>query len=328
MKVYFAGTNRPQLEMSGAWAATSSASIISPFVSCGIQAVSIGVATEAAVGEFTEPSSNFWFSFYVAADTGSSPSSDTIVSFHGASGEALIRFYRDGSRKFVLEYFNGTSWVQVGEYVSYSSRLKVDLQVVLDATSGHLEWFVNETSQASYTGNTLFTATDSITGFKLFRLATSTSDNGRSAFSGIMCLDVTTIGRQLTERRPSGVGAHSDWEGSYDDLSPINFNPLTRITGEPGQRVTYAKTALSGTSGYVVDAVVFSVNARHENMAAAKLSPTVFYGGTAYDLDPQDLEMSYKLLTYVAEINPSTSLPWSVADLNTSQMGLVALLSE
>lgn len=328
MQVYFVGTSAPQIEFNLGWVSETRVGRLPPNVFQGFAIDGTGASSGRAFGRLTEPVAEFWFSFYISILTGGGNISDSpFVEFFDVNNVPILRLGKNTNSEIILEYYSGSSWSSVGDYepLSLDVLIKIDIHAKLDSVDGIFELFINEESVGSFTGNTIFTDSEEFTYFGFTRFGTSSLINGRVTYSSVMCLDETTIGRRLANRRPTGQGFYDEWEGNYEDLAGTGYNPDVSVVGELNQKTSYTSTPLTDVDTYVVEAIIHTTNARRQNLNGGRLQTFVRYGGADYEAEPQEISLSYALTYSIMFENPVTELPWEVEDLSTSEMGMTAL---
>lgn len=129
---------------------------------------------------------------------------------------------------------------------------------------------------------------------------------------------------------PIGPGAHQDWSlvgapshwQAIDDGSTPDDDATYIHTATVGQIDTeqYAPTGLPAGS---IFGVQLNVYARKTDSGFREVVPIVRHGGVDYaGMTQAPSFASYRYLMQLYETNPGTSVPWTIADVNTDQYGV------
>jgi hypothetical protein len=131
-------------------------------------------------------------------------------------------------------------------------------------------------------------------------------------------------------RRVNGVGANSGWTpvGAVNNFDCVNENPPNGNTdfvqsGTPGQRDSYLHEA-AGTTGATIYAIQVSTVAELDVAGASTFSAFFFNGA---DFPGADVFAppagSYAGFSQLFMVNPSTLVPWTEAEFNAGQFGVI-----
>lgn len=315
MTVYFAGTSVADHTGAGSVATTNLASGVSEGVSLNSPALMI-VPFNAV--------DQLWIAFTIYVPNGTNGNANGFCNILFGS-TPLFRLRNTGSGTAILEYWNSSSWTQVGSSSSISNGTlnRMDIRLRIHDTLGELAWYHNGSLIASMTGDTLHTANTTVNSLQITEFGTSGADGTVSAWFGA---SFDTRGIQMVQRPATGNGAYTSWTGDYTDIDGNGIDDSAGITSMvPDDMETFTKANLAAYAGWDVHAVIHAMRVRQGISSFAEISTIVRYGSTDYESDPITPTTSLIPMISVMEVNPSTSDPWDISDLSTSEFGVKAL---
>jgi len=125
--------------------------------------------------------------------------------------------------------------------------------------------------------------------------------------------------------RPNGAGALTEWTPStgsnyqnVDDATP-NDDTDYNATDALNAIDTFAFEDISGSG--TVRAAVLNLVARKDDAATRKIAGVVRVGGANYAGSDITLASSYAFYQDVREVNPATSIPWAISEINAAEFG-------
>jgi len=138
----------------------------------------------------------------------------------------------------------------------------------------------------------------------------------------------TFLGSQIVEAVYPTSTVRGDWTptggtnyGSVDE-NPTNDDADYVSSNVVGNKDLYGMGSLSRINGNI-KGVQLNVDARVTDVAPLNLRPVLKAGGVETPQGGQVItNTGYKVYTIMQEQNPSTSAPWTVAELNTVQAGV------
>lgn len=153
---------------------------------------------------------------------------------------------------------------------------------------------------------------------KAILLGGATNSGGQQLFSEIIVADGDTRNARMNLLRPQAVGAYNDWLGAVSTLS--DDNPTTGMTTtEANQDQTTLLTAYTGAAN-ISNVVQMTTTVRGIN-SPDRLKHIIRKSGVDH-LSPHftlPFVKNYQITDWA--LNPSTSLPWTAADLAGMEFG-------
>jgi len=131
---------------------------------------------------------------------------------------------------------------------------------------------------------------------------------------------------QILALFPDGAGSYTDFTPVGESSNYLNVDEFeqdfdsTYNYGVSGDKDSFAFMDLDTTGD--VHALVVRVFAKGEAGNADELRPFVIVGGNKYNGTSQlPSEVRYGYIQHIWDINPDTSVPWTVSDINAIQTG-------
>jgi len=211
----------------------------------------------------------------------------------------------------------------------------LEFQNTIDSTSGYIEVRVNGRTEFSFSGNTL--------------LGTSASAN-RIVFGGVPAAQVLGVAHEFTiddfyvlddtgsynnmflgDIRVSALFPNSDgavqWAVSTTGLNyeminetlPNSDQDYTE-TSSPSRTDALHMTNLSVNSAYIFG-VYTLIEARKNNAGDRNIRPIITTNGSTYVGSSRPINTDYQYWEEVFERNPVQATSWSIADVNSFQVG-------
>jgi hypothetical protein len=127
---------------------------------------------------------------------------------------------------------------------------------------------------------------------------------------------------------PNGDGDSSQWLGS-DGNSVNNFQLVDDggnddtdyvASGTVSQEDTYAGSDLTNGTGTIIG-VESNIVARKDDVATREIAAVLRPASTSYPQTTRAMAGTYALFWERVDINPETSLPWSIASINSNKIG-------
>ena len=232
----------------------------------------------------------------------------------------------------------GTSTVQL----QYDRWYLIEFHVILDPSSGSFEFKIDGQSQFTFNGAT----TPSSTTASWFYLTGEKKDGTLSTSSwywadDIIINDTTGTsnnswpnGAKVILLLPTGRGGSTQWEkyagldnyynvSQYPTLDPDKYV----YTDHTGKLDLYALQDLS-TEVYEIGAVRVDAWALKNSGSEIKLQLSLLTSGLTFTSPDNELGTSYGLIQWLHQLNPGTSVDWSITDINNLQSGIKSNVPE
>lgn len=235
------------------------------------------------------------------------------------SGTEVVRLtYQYGTDALRLDYWSGAAWVNAGAItVELSGVLQtIDIHAVVNSASGSLKLYLSGTERISATGLDLSGIT------ALGKVRIYGAPGGHLTFaSQVIVADEPTIGMRAFTVPPTGVGASSDWTGTYAEIDEIIYSDADFINSASVNQVsTFAATPPTLT-GYQVKAVAVTARAKCGASGPLNIQMAVRSSGTTYFGATKALDVGYRAFCKVWDTDPATSAAWTNTAAATLQPG-------
>lgn len=326
MSVLFAGSENEAFALDTTFTTypdpvTSASHIDTDFARAGVD-LNYGAPVFAAVdlGGITE----VWVHWRYGNTNGDDDNTD-FFQIMDASQQGIVRLYSNSDGSWYFQYYNGSTWVDIGSTVRASANSTHDIHCKIDGSTGEFAWYQNGTEIASTTGDTdHFSATISY-------LWWDTYDIFAAAYmSEVICTDTeNTVGMRLATIAPDGAGSNSDWTGAYTDIDESSVNDADFISSGTANEVsTYSMGNLSTAAAALSPvALVESSRALIGASGPQNLQHVVRTGGTDYNgSSVSGLTTSFKNgFQTVWDVNPDTAAEWSTSEINALELGVESI---
>lgn len=256
----------------------------------------------------------------------------SILEVYDENDTAIFRIYKwDPDANIRCEYYDGAAWNNFSNtWRTMSTRLRIDVRILVDASSGSIEVYDNGALHASYSGDTIGTsARTGVGSLGIGALNPRLDPNGgRGRYSGIIVTDArSTLNMQYIQTKPASNGTHTDWSGDHTAIDELGFDDADTLTTQTnGARSTFNPGTITTDfdSGYEVvgtgvTARAFngSVDSPLGNLKLVTRSGTTDGEGTA-----QALSTGAQGFQEIFTTNPATGFGWTVADAKAAEIGV------
>lgn len=283
----------------------------------------------------------FWFTFN-GFDTGNGNTDDAIMGFNSTTTpRQTLRIRQDGSLEFRRSTASTVFWESadpaqtangIANYLFSGTEYKIEIRGDWLNTTGSWELRVNDEVWAYFDGNIDL---DGVINRIYFHTGLQ-GDGAQYSISDFYLIDEdgTTPSEflgasfQVEVLRPT---AESGTESDFTPSTGIDNSALVDDAIRHDADATYITSAVTGnidrytTSNQlngqrIIGASVIGV-ARHEG-SADNFRLTIFENATAGNGGTEALTASYVPYQYLTTVNPDTSLPWTVAELEGCEFGV------
>ena len=271
--------------------------------------------------------SDFWLTFYVYIET-----EGTLANIRWKNGADLLGRIRisdagQGAR-WLLQTHNGAGYTTVAQtevVISDVTRVRIDLHVVLNDTTGLIKLYQDFIPYASFTGDTItngvISTVDTIT------FDSSVGSGSDNYYSGWMIADEPTFDFIMHQPLPNGAGANADWDGLFTAVDGAGFNTGSRIKSTTANdKVTYTFNTDNTTfgSGFTVGTVKLFVSALHSQTGLENLKAITRLSAVDFITGAEATTLSYDSYEFEWVVNPDTTNPWTWAELHGAEFGVQA----
>lgn len=260
------------------------------------------------------------FNVYGIFDTDNNP---RIVEVRNSSDVPMLRLYgaSDGNIG-QFQYWNGTTWVQIGSSWTYAPYGNVALEVAIKITCGS-----PGTATLFFNGTQMATGSIGATMANFQSLVMSNADDSggtlTNTYSEIIFSNTpaSMIGSAVETEAPTGNGADStDGIGAYTDIDDVATNDAdVLIFTAAGQRRSFTSPARTGTLGAVLGISV-AARAIRGSSGPTKIKFYLTISGTRYYSPDISLTLGFSGYQYTWAVNPATSLAWTSTDANAATL--------
>lgn len=244
-----------------------------------------------------------------------------FIQVINVSGIVVFRVMMTNNGTYQCSYWNGSSYINIGAAFSISSTG----QIIFDfdftpGTSGAFNLRLNNASIPVVSVSAFNAAVDNTAEIRV-----GNGSNATMYISQGVLANFDLRGAKLNVPRISGNGFYTDGTGTYTDINTVVQNQGTGIgLTAVSQRKTFTKPSLTLT-GMVIHSVSVNFlgavsggvvnNARVITRRASTDSTGATYATPARGLEQRILPMY---------VDPSTSLSWTVANFNNTELGVQA----
>lgn len=247
-----------------------------------------------------------------------------LIITDGSDAEYIRLNFNQGTSTLSLQYKDAVSaWQTAGSITIGMNNGSHDMDLYFECNSAtaDLKLFIAGTER--------ITATVDLSHVSSLSKVKVKGGGFGSRCSQFVVADEPTIGWRLMTAYPSGVGANSDWTGSYtsvDETSGTSGWDADFIFSDTnGDVSTFALTTVGGLTGYTVRAVGVSARAKKGASGPSNLQLVLRSGGTDYTSSSQSLSVGYGAHVAVWEQDPNTSADWLNASISSLQAGVKAI---
>lgn len=304
----------------------TNAALIGAYVSEGfsVDSDAAGVLPKLTL---STPDSEIWFGTNFYEETSYSSSNVPLVFYGGTT--ALFRLYTSTSTTWRMEYWNGSAWTAAFTAVTCpvaSSIHRLDIRLKMDNAVGAIELYVGGVLQASYAGDTIYTAETTISSVVVgYAHATNSIQTTWSA-----CFVSDEDSRQIlyTQRAVNGAGAATDWTGAFTTIDETGFDDTDLLQSSTNGHVsTFAKAALPTAlnTGYDVIGVGVTARARKGASGPANLQLVSRSGAVNGVSASKALGVTFTPYQEMFPLDPNTAAVWTYANADSSQLGVKAI---
>lgn len=194
---------------------------------------------------------------------------------------------------------------------------KIDMHITNYGVTSTIKVYVNgnTTPAVDFTGDSSVGTTTDFNQFGFY---------GYSDFAISEVIVSTTDTRLMSVKThaPNAAGTTNDWAGAYTDIDEevtLDTDYVSETTS--GQNFQCNITDLSATD-YSVEAVKVAARASSTGGAVSSLAAGVYTNSTVSVPTAVNVTGGWKLVEQIYQVNPVTTTPWSVADVNSLQINL------
>lgn len=327
MTILFAATERESFVVASGSISTSTSSsrFDSDFSRSAIEFPQDSAQVQVpavAMGNLSE----VWFHGLFAQELGFTFNSN-IIEFRNSAGLGILRLFANSSTTVKLQYWNGSSWVDIGSPFTWTStgNNTIDIRCKIDNSTGDFAFYWNGAVQAQLTGDTDQVAASAVD----IILVRGWQASLPRQMSEVIVSTTSTLGQRVATLPPTATGTTSAWTGTFADVDESDINDSDFISsGTPSQVTTFGMADLSATAaGYDVVAFVAAARARHgatgpQNLQlATRTHSTDYYSSNVAGLTTSFANGFYEIW----EDNPNTSVPWTTTEINAVEAGVKSI---
>lgn len=271
------------------------------------------------------PQTNIWLRYYhVCMSTNGD--SNNVIDFLDNAGNSRFRFVRSGNN-IIAQYWNGSSYTNIGDAFPIMMSNYVTIHLTVNDVGGVYELYVGGTLVTSGTAD--FSSISNLASVRFGRGTGAGAQASRLHVSEVMIADTNLIGHQLYTIPPTGDGAHTDWDGDYQDIDENTLpDDEDFISGENVDDIsTFTGAGKSLASGMRVKDVNISTRVLRGETGPQNLQGVIRLGGTDYTSDSVSLSEAFEYRSFSFPLDPSTSAAWdpAVAGGTSIEFGLKAI---
>lgn len=273
--------------------------------------------------DLPSPKTTLWVHFEY--DTNASIAShDLPMIWIGGGTTDLFRIsVTNGDYQF--QYWDGSTWVNVGSPLAIAAfaLTRHDILIVMENSAGTIEWYANETLQASYYNDTIWTAETDIE-YVAFGGVVA---NGSGFLSQVILADESTLGCKLFQHAITADGANTGFTGGFADYTmsarSIPQTSSAAYTSTDGAVETGIVSDLLSTSLFI-RGVQVNVAARKSGGPVQKANAVIRSGGTNYFSDDVLLGFGNTTVSKLWDTDPATGVSWTSSGVNAIEAGMRA----
>jgi len=302
----------------------TNAANIAPYVSTGIK-INSGVATENIKLAFAAQT-DVWFSGY--ARWSFTSGTLTLFQIDDTAGAGLWRLARGSN--LTLQIWNGASWdiVATGStsFGSSSGLKRFDVHLSLDNVTGVFEIYLDGVLEATFTGDTIRTASTTFDAASYRNIAVSSTSN-TTVWSAMFASTTDSKVIDYQQLLPNANGTATSWTGDFNNINSGVVGQLDDIGGirttASAQAeqfgVTNTNVALAGRT---VVAVGVSGRGFKGQTGPTNLEVGVRSGTTDSWATPFALDTVGKPTHAIFATNPDTASDWTLGEVDTMEIGV------
>jgi len=260
--------------------------------------------------------------FHMMGHAEGSTAGDALVVFEDSSHFPWFRVTIGGQLQCNTGTGSAPVWTNVGAAagaISFATNVDIDIKLDIDA-GGNLTALLAY-NRVAVVGPVTFSA-PGLTNIASILLGPTSNTYGASQL--LATEDWSTVGGHVKTTRATGAGAHSDWAGTYADVSEVITNDSTvNQANAAGELQTYPMGNITVPAGYVIAGVFQWLRAKNDGNSPANIQSICRPATT----DSISGDLPGMLITYVSvgaryDLNPDTSAAWTQAEWNAPvQMG-------
>lgn len=259
-----------------------------------------------------------WYHFGMNSDTQFSNEDGYIHMIKDVSGNNIAYFdLNDGAMRLAVV---GTSTLYSPQAAMPVGFARYDIKITMTNPGILAEMFVNGSASPGFT----ISVADHGGRTKPATFVLQSYDSDDTYTSEVYVADFDTRNTRPVKQVPDADGFHSDWTGGWAALGDEDV--MTAADGVlVGDKVSVNLDGYPGpASPGGIKAVVIKIASSKGATGPQNLAPFVRIAGTDYSA--ADLPITEDMAVSLTEfaLNPATSLPWSTADLDTTEIGLEA----
>lgn len=235
------------------------------------------------------------------------------VQFLDASDNVIARAAISTGSNYVLQYWNGSAFVNVGTTMEHvnGATYEIDINIKKDAATGRVAWYRDGVLHAEATALAL----------------TSFGDIAKVRFVGVgntnfwnqtIITDAAqpTIGWNLWTVPPNADGTDTDGTGSYADVDELVTNTTDFIQFDnAGDKHSFLHAAIA-VEDFVRGVAVAAYARRVDGTGPQSIRPYVIIGGVRYYGDTFALTTGFLSYEYIWNQSPATATDWTTAEVN------------
>lgn len=294
-------------------------------------------AARLTFGAARAGSSDFWTHFRCEAVQNATQDKPLVIFRNG--GTELFRIIViNSSEDWAVEYWNGSSWTQVGADITTKPMIdvQIDIHINMDDSTGVYDVYIDKILERSLAGgDTIFTAAADLDDVEFHAVSTSIASDTK--VSDFLTADVQTTEYVLTEKITASGGTRQEWAGAESDIDDDGLWDHVAadnnwIAGDAAdERATYnmaLQDAIFDTNHDVIGvyetyrARKTSTSAGLKSQAAAYISAADYTGGSGITLTNEFLDYQH-----LWAVDPSTASAWAnAAAVEAAEFGLKAVI--
>ena len=325
MTTYVAGSEVEILSSFNGTVSTDSRIAVSGVNRAGFQFVGTG---QTGVLNFTGVTEG-WFHFRAASinnDAGVANVVQATARLRNSTDQTLVTFNR-GTQTL-------TQWqVQIlsQPVVEVSgNEADWDIHFKIDPTVGFVRVYRNQALVTSFEGAVQFASgTQEVSRFFMTSVSALSGISTRATgYSQLLCSSDPTLGARV-HTLPLSAGSVNTWAtGTVTDINDTADTPGTFIaTDTNGDEILFEMGDISGLlAGNGIRALVMSTSSQTlGGSPVTNQRGRVKLGATTYDMGAAVAPgTGFKRVQHILDLDPATTLPWVVADINAAEIGLKA----
>lgn len=270
-----------------------------------------------------------WVSVYWGGRSSSSVfTSRDIFSLILNNGSALcaIRYNAtDGSLGGVVNFANASANTQIW---GTGGNKKIDINFKVHATTGFIYVYVDGVLMMSYTGNTVISASTSVTQLRFGNSANGGSlGTNTTSFSEVIVSDQPTIGSKVITRPFTAFGDVNQFAGAIANINAAASSDATFMSElTPTEILTLSSASIPTLAGGdVISAVFLNFRSNYEpSSPVTKFAPLVRKSGINYVSTAISLSNTVTPYQQRWDTDPATGSLWTEAGVNAIQLGFRA----